>query len=49
MTNILQEYADVFTSEIPSGLPTLRGIEHQIDLIPGAFLLNRAPYMTNPE
>jgi hypothetical protein len=29
-------------------LPPLRGIEHQIDLIPSA-LLNRAPYRTNPK
>jgi hypothetical protein len=27
----------------------LRGIEHQIDLIPGASLPNRAAYTTNPE
>jgi hypothetical protein len=27
----------------------MRGIEHQIDLIPGALLPNRAPYHTNPE
>lgn len=30
-------------------MPPLRGIEHQIDLIPGASLPNRAPYKTNPE
>jgi hypothetical protein len=34
---------------VPSGLPPIRGIEHQIDLIPGASLPNRAPYRTNPE
>lgn len=49
ITNILQEYSDVFPSEIPEGLPPIRGIEHQIDLIPGASLPNRAPYRTNPE
>jgi hypothetical protein len=49
IANILQEYFDVFPSEIPAGLPPIRGIEHQIDLIPGASLPNRAPYRTNPE
>jgi hypothetical protein len=49
IANILQEYSDVFPSEIPAGLPPIRGIEHQIDLIPGASLPNRAPYRTNPE
>jgi hypothetical protein len=49
VANILQEYSDVFPSEIPAGLRPIRGIEHQIDLIPGASLPNRAPYRTNPE
>ena len=44
VSNVLQEFDDVFPAEIPSGLPPLRGIEHQIDLIPGASLPNRAPY-----
>ena len=42
ITNLLE-------AEIPPGLPPLRGIEHQIDLIPGATLPNRAAYRTNPE
>jgi hypothetical protein len=49
VANILLEYAYVFPSEVPVGLPPLRGIEHQIDLIPGASLPNLAPYRTNPE
>jgi hypothetical protein len=49
VANILQEYADVFPSEVSFGLPPLRGIEHQIDHIPGACLPNHAPYRTNPE
>jgi hypothetical protein len=49
ITNLLQEFKDVFPGEIPPGLPPLRGIEHQIDLIPGISLPNRAVYRTNPE
>jgi hypothetical protein len=49
VANILQEYSDVFPCEILEGLPPIRGIEHQIDLIPGASLPNRASYRTNPE
>jgi hypothetical protein len=49
VTNLLQEYEDVFPAEVPPGLPPVRGIEHQIDLIPGATLPNRAAYRTNPE
>jgi hypothetical protein len=49
ITNILQEYSDVFSNEIPAWLPPIQGIEHQIDLIPGASLPNRALYRTHPE
>jgi hypothetical protein len=49
ITNLLQKFKDVFPAEIPPVLPRLRGIEHQIDLIPGASLPNRAAYRTNPE
>jgi hypothetical protein len=49
VANILQEYADVFPSEVPSGLPPFRGIEHQIDLILGVSLPNHAPYRTKLE
>src|ERR1041385_4237478 len=49
VSNVLQDYDDVFPAAVPAGLPPLRGIEHQIDLIPGATLHNRAPYMTNPQ
>jgi hypothetical protein len=31
------------------GMPPLREIEHQINLILGATLPNRAAYRTNPE
>jgi hypothetical protein len=49
ITNLLQEFKDDFAADIPPGLPPLRGIEHQIDMIPGAMLPNCAAYRTNAE
>ncbi|XP_019082698.1 PREDICTED: uncharacterized protein LOC104704959 [Camelina sativa] len=46
---LLRRYQDVFPDELPHGLPPLRGIEHQIDLVPGAQLPNRPAYRVNPE
>ena len=48
LLGILQDFSDVFPEENPKGLPPIRGIEHQIDLIPGASLPNRPAYRTNP-
>src|SRR3954462_15605394 len=49
IATLLQEYEDVFPADLPPGLPPIRGIEPQIDLISGATLPNRAPYRTNLE
>jgi hypothetical protein len=49
VANILHEYVDVFPQDVLPGLPPICGIEHQIELIPGASLPNRAPYHTKPE
>ncbi|XP_074297308.1 uncharacterized protein LOC141628014 [Silene latifolia] len=46
---LLNEFGDVFPEELPLGLPPKRGIEHQIDLIPGATLPNKPAYRCNPE
>jgi hypothetical protein len=46
---LLQEFEDIFPEEIPSGLPLIRGIEHQIDFIPEAYIPNRPAYRSNPE
>ncbi|XP_010527522.1 PREDICTED: uncharacterized protein LOC104804857 [Tarenaya hassleriana] len=49
ISRLLERYSDVFPDEIPTGLPPIRGIEHQIDLVPGAPLSNRPAYRMNPE
>jgi hypothetical protein len=49
VTKLLQDYANVFPKELPPVLPPIHSIEHQIDLIPGTQLPNRAPYRTNPD
>ncbi|XP_074288868.1 uncharacterized protein LOC141614014 [Silene latifolia] len=46
---LLVEFSDVFPDELPDGLPPKRGIEHQIDLLPGAALPNKPAYRCNPE
>ena len=47
--SLLQEFEDVFPEEMPQGLPPIRGIEHKIDLIPGAPIPNRPAYRSSPE
>ena len=39
----------MFPDDVLDGLPPLRGIEHQIDFIPGATIPNRPAYRSNPE
>lgn len=41
---VLDEYADVFPSELPPELPPHRSIEHEVVLKPGAKPRNRAPF-----
>jgi flagellar biosynthesis GTPase FlhF len=49
VVSLLQEYKDVFPNDVPSGLPPIRGIEHQIDFVLGATIPNRPAYRSNPE
>ncbi|XP_059291460.1 uncharacterized protein LOC132044941 [Lycium ferocissimum] len=44
-----EDFDDIFPEDIPKGLPPLRGIEHQIDFVPGAQIPNRPAYRSNPE
>ncbi|KAH0661533.1 hypothetical protein KY284_026464 [Solanum tuberosum] len=44
-----ENFDDVFPNDTPKGLPPLRGIEHQIDFVPGSQLPNRPAYRSNPE
>ncbi|KAH9698005.1 hypothetical protein KPL71_023835 [Citrus sinensis] len=44
-----KDFDDVFPNEVPNGLPHTRGIEHQIDFVPGATISNRPEYRSNPE
>jgi hypothetical protein len=45
---VMQNYEDVFPNELPGDLPPLRDIQHQIDLVPGSSLPNRAAYRMTP-
>jgi hypothetical protein len=37
---LLLEFEDIFSKEIPSGLPSIPEIEHQIDFVLGASIPN---------
>jgi hypothetical protein len=49
VVSLLQEYEDVFPYYVPSSLPPIRGIEHQIDFVPSATIPNRPAYRSNLE
>nr|GEY84895.1 putative reverse transcriptase domain-containing protein [Tanacetum cinerariifolium] len=44
---IVREFPDVFPKDLP-GLPPVRQVEFQIDLIPGATPIAPAPYQLAP-
>jgi len=46
---LISHYQDVFPQDLPPGLPPIWGIEHQIDLIPGAPLPSKVAYRCNPQ
>nr|GFC36183.1 putative reverse transcriptase domain-containing protein [Tanacetum cinerariifolium] len=44
---IVRNFPEVFPEELP-GFPPIRPVEFQIDLVPGAALVARAPYRLAP-
>jgi hypothetical protein len=46
---LLYDFKDIVPDEFPSGLSLIRGIEHQIDFVSRASILNWSAYMSNPE
>ncbi|GKF76642.1 hypothetical protein Tco_0229112 [Tanacetum coccineum] len=44
---VVREFSEVFPEDL-LGLPPIRQVEFQIDLIPGATLVARAPYRLAP-
>jgi hypothetical protein len=49
VTGLLEEFADVFTKELPLELPPLHDIQHQIDLVPRSSLPNLPHYRMGPK
>ena len=41
---MLEEFKEICVEELPVGLPPLRSISHQINLIPSSSLPNKAPH-----
>ncbi|GKF32578.1 hypothetical protein Tco_0102376 [Tanacetum coccineum] len=44
---IIRDFPEVFPEDLP-GIPPARKVEFQIDLVPGAALVARAPYRLAP-
>ena len=49
IVSVLNDFTDVLPEDVPAVLPPIQGIEHQIDLMPGATIPNRPSYRANPE
>ena len=45
---LLNKSSDVTISDLPTSLPPLRDISHQIDLTPSSSLLKKEPYKMTP-
>ena len=45
---LLKEFPDIVSDNVPDGLPPVQKISHQMDLIPGASLPNKAAHRMTP-
>ncbi|GLJ42659.1 hypothetical protein SUGI_0884240 [Cryptomeria japonica] len=45
---LLKKYVEVIGDEMPNSFPSMRDVNHQIDLIPGENLPNKASYKMTP-
>jgi hypothetical protein len=44
----LDEFKEIIVNDMPKGLPPVRSVSHQIDLMPGLSLPNKEPYRMTP-
>ena len=49
VVSLVDEFADVAPTELPSGLPPMRDIQHCIDLVPGSSIPHKAAYRMSPK
>lgn len=49
MQPLIDEFEDVFSMDLPPGVPLIRETEYPIDFLHDAFLSNKSAYQCNSE